>query len=201
MLKEIAEHSFYDDKFGSEITIIDLGACRGEFINSMDRVYKVKKAVLVEANPVLFKQLSNKENYVLYNNAAAKDDDTVITFYEDPKAAYVGSCVFNYFNGIQHKLKSISLETLIKSNDIDIVDLLKIDVEGSEYEILENISEDVLQKINQITVEFHDFIDPKLKVSTQKIIDRMEASGYKSISKSTDYMNGSEHYDVLFFKP
>jgi FkbM family methyltransferase len=201
MLKEIAEHSFYDDKFGSEITIIDLGACRGEFINEMDKFYKVKKGILVEANPVLFNQLPNKENYILYNNAAAKNDDIIVTFYEDPRAAYVGSCVFNYFNGIEHKIKSISLDTLIKTNNIDVVDILKIDVEGSEFEILENISEETLQKINQITVEFHDFIDPKLKVSTKKIISRMEASGYKSISKSTDYMNGSEHYDVLFYKP
>lgn len=201
MLKQIAEHSFFDDKFGSEIIVIDIGACRGEFINEMDKAYKMRKGILVEANPVLYKQLLNKENYVVYNNAVAKDDDTIITFYEDHKAAYVGSCVFNYFNGIPHKIKSISLETLIISNDIDVVDILKIDVEGSEYEILENISEDVLQKINQITVEFHDFIDPKLKPYTKNIINRMEASGYKSISKSTEYMNGSEHYDVLFYKP
>lgn len=200
MLKQIAEHSFYDDKFGSEIVVIDIGACRGEFINEMDKVYKIKKAILVEANPVLYRQLSNRENYIIYNNAASKDDDTIITFYEDPRAAYVGSCVFNYFNGIPHKLKSISLETLIKSNDVDVVDILKIDVEGSEYEILENISDDILQKINQITVEFHDFIDPKLKSSTKNIINRMERLGYKIISKSTDYMNGSEYYDVLFYK-
>jgi FkbM family methyltransferase len=200
MLKEIAEHSFYDDKFGPEVNIIDLGACRGEFINNMNKMYNISKGILVEANPTIFKQLLNEENYILYNNVIAKDDGKMITFYEDTKAAYIGSSFFNYFNGVEHKIESISLETLIKSNNINVVDLLKVDIEGSEYEIFENIKEDVLQKINQITIEFHDFIDPKLKIRTKNIINRLEASGYKSISKSIDYMYGSEHYDVLFYK-
>jgi FkbM family methyltransferase len=201
MIKEIKEHTFFDDSFQEEITIIDLGACRGEFIDEMNLLYNIKKAILVEANPTNFSQLKKFPNYILYNNAIASKDNNIIEFFEDPNSPYNGSRDFNYFNGIKHSIKTINLETLCKENDIDFIDILKIDIEGAEYDVLENLSDSFFDKIGQITVEFHDFVDPDLKPKTLKIIERMSNLGFSYMSKPIKYMHDSDYYDVLFYRP
>lgn len=200
IMREIKEHSFYENMLKSEITVVDLGACRGEFINEIDKIYKVKKAILVEPNPTNFAHLQNKENFVLYNNLISNKQDEVFTFWEDPNSPYNGSTIFNYFNGIKHDIKSITIEKLIEENNIEYIDILKIDIEGSEYDLLENIDKSVLDIVSQITVEFHDFLDPNLKNKTKKILERIESFGFNRISKPIRYKFDSEDYDVLFYK-
>jgi len=200
MERVIMEHTFFENLLNDEIIVIDLGACKGEFINEIEKNYKVKKAVLVEANPNNFKNLINKDNWVNYNRAISSNSNEFIEFYEDPKSPYNGTKVFNYFDGVKHKIETITLEDIIKENNISYIDILKIDIEGSEYEIMDKISDEVYNVIRQITIEFHDFIDPNLKIETQKIIDKLENLGYKRISKPIQHMFNSENYDVLFYK-
>jgi FkbM family methyltransferase len=200
MERVIKEHTFLDELFNDEIIVIDLGACRGEFTNDLNKEYKVKRAILVEANPTNFKNLDKKENYTLYNKLVSDKKNETFKFYEDPNSPYNGSNKFNYFNGIEHNIESITLEELIEENNLDYIDILKIDIEGSEYDIMPSISEEILSKIKQITIEFHDFIDNNLKNKTENIIKRMESFGFKKISKPIKYMNNSNNYDVLFYK-
>lgn len=200
MLKEIKEHSFYDEKLNSEITVIDLGACKGEFINELALHYNIKKAILVEASPINFIYLQNKENYVLYNNAVSDTNDEEISFYVDTNSPYNGSEIFNYFQGEEYKIKTINLSKLISDNNLDEIDILKIDIEGSEYKIFNTVSDDELLKIKQITIEFHDFIDTSLKFKTQEILKRFETLGFSKFAKGIDYMHGSENYDVLLYR-
>jgi hypothetical protein len=100
MERVIKEHTFFDELLNDEIVIIDLGACRGEFVNEMDNLFKIKKAILVEANPTNYKNLTTKDNFILYNNAVSDKSGDVIEFYEDTNSPYNGSKIFNYFNGV-----------------------------------------------------------------------------------------------------
>lgn len=200
MERVIKEHTFFDDLLRDEIIVVDLGACKGEFIEEFNNLYNVKKAILIEANPTNFSQLKPKPNYVLYNNLISNINDVEIIFYEDTNSPYNGSYVFNYFNGIEHKLKTKTLETLMLENNIDYIDILKVDIEGSEYDVMPSISDETYSKIGQITIEFHDFIDNSLKEKTQNIINRLNGLGFKHISKPITYMNNSSNYDVIFYK-
>lgn len=200
MERVIKEHTFFDELFNEEIVIVDLGACRGEFTNEMNKLFKIKKAILVEANPTNFKILKKQENYILYNKAISDKSDNIIEFYEDTNSPYNGSLLFNYFNGVPHQISTISLEDIIKENNLEYIDLLKIDIEGSEYEIMPKINDEIYSKIKQITVEFHDFIDIDLKIKTKNIIYQMESLGFSTMSKPITYMNNSDNYDVVFYR-
>jgi len=200
MEKIIMEHTFFDDLLNEEIIVIDLGACKGEFINEIEKNYKIKKAILVEANPTNYKYLIKKDNYVLYNKVISNESDKLVDFYEDPKSPYNGSKIFNYFQGIKHEILTINLEDIIKENNIQYIDILKIDIEGSEYDVMPNISDEIYNIINQITIEFHDFVDNELKKETEKIISKLDKLGFSRISKPIIHMNNSENYDVLFYK-
>jgi FkbM family methyltransferase len=52
-------------------------------------------------------------------------------------------------------VECISLEAAIRRCDLDTVDVLKLDVEGSEYEILYS-APDALSAVNEIRMEYHE---------------------------------------------
>lgn len=53
-------------------------------------------------------------------------------------------------------IKSTTLEKIMKKYKINTLKLLKIDCEGSEYEILYNTDEQILKKIKTLRGEFHE---------------------------------------------
>ena len=55
---------------------------------------------------------------------------------------------------VRGKLKTLS--SVINDLDVKNIDLLKIDVEGAEYEVLQGIAPDDWRKIKQIVLEVHD---------------------------------------------
>lgn len=200
MKQVIKEHTFFDDMFNQEIVLIDLGACMGEFTNELNRRYKIKKAILVEANPNNFRLLPNKDNYVLHNKIVSTRSGETFPFYEDLTSPYNGSMVFEGVNRVVHNIETISLDDIIMENNITNIDILKIDIEGSEYDILTETSDEILNMCKQITIEFHDFLDLSLKPKTLEIIKRFENLGFSMISSSASWGYGTDHYDVLFYK-
>lgn len=48
-----------------------------------------------------------------------------------------------------------SLEEIIKDNNLNNIDFLKLDCEGSEYDILYGTTNSVLDKISTISIETH----------------------------------------------
>lgn len=65
--------------------------------------------------------------------------------YATPDA---GDCLEKYAVSVR------SVESLMKQHNIDVLDLLKIDIEGEEYAVLEDLMRNNV-KINQIAVEYH----------------------------------------------
>jgi FkbM family methyltransferase len=201
MKNNIQEHTFFDEYFNDEIVIIDFGACKGDFTTQMDKQYKVKQAILVEASLKNFSQIPQKDTYVLYNRIVSKNQNQTVEFYEDENSPYNGSTMFNYFNGIKHEILTITLDEIIKENNITKIDLLKVDIEGSEYDLLNNIQDETYSKINQITVEFHDFLDKNLIPETKKIIEKLNSLGFSHEITSAKWSNiVAPHYDVIFYR-
>ena len=72
-----------------------------------------------------------------------------------------------------------NLSTLMHENAHERIDLLKLDIEGGEYEVLDDILERRIS-IRQICVEFHHGTLPGIRRSqTVRAILRLIAHGYK----------------------
>jgi FkbM family methyltransferase len=54
------------------------------------------------------------------------------------------------------KVEVQTLETVMKRYALDRVKLLKLDCEGEEYKILESLSRNVAQRIEQVALEVHE---------------------------------------------
>ena len=204
----ISEHTLDESLLnGREISIIDLGACLGEFSNSMNSLFNVKKSILVEANPVNFGKIENKKNYICLNRVVVPDscNDDYISFFEDKDSPYNGSFVFDYFSASlqEHKIETIHLGSIISEyfSDTKEIDILKIDIEGAEYPLLEEIKKNDISRFRQISIEFHDFIDPRLRNKNESIINKIISCGFDFVSsKPANFRYGSEHYDTLFVR-
>jgi FkbM family methyltransferase len=122
--------------------------------------------------------------------AAAGEDGTLVLY---PRVKHDGSLSDDMFTlqpedasteaGIS--VPAYSVETLTQKLGHSRIDLLKMDIEGAEYDVLEGmLATDIRPK--QLLVEFHHrYIDNGLK-RTADIIARLRESGYQIISVAED---------------
>ena len=77
-------------------------------------------------------------------------------YLEEPDTATEGSWKATSLSDSEStiKIESVSLLDYCRDNDISHIDLLKIDIEGAEYDVIDNILSEKLS-IKQICLEFH----------------------------------------------
>ncbi|MEL6718938.1 MAG: FkbM family methyltransferase, partial [Bacteroidota bacterium] len=68
---------------------------------------------------------------------------------------------YNLAQQAGEKIEIQTLAQIIKTYHLDSIDFLKLDCEGAEYQILENLPSEIYQKIGVISMEFHDLKDVK----------------------------------------
>jgi FkbM family methyltransferase len=79
-------------------------------------------------------------------------------------------------------LPCTSLAREMEMNGHDSIDLLKIDIEGFEYEVLESCLAEQIQ-IKQLCVEFHDFFPEIPAAKTKGMIRVLESHGFDLIHR------------------
>jgi len=84
-----------------------------------------------------------------------------------------------------------NLEEYCMQQNISHIDLLKLDVEGMEYEILESLSDEFLQKIQAMILEYHCFNN---EMERKLIILRKNLSRYFLINKIAHYYDSRLGY-------
>jgi Methyltransferase FkbM domain len=70
----------------------------------------------------------------------------------------------------------------MSANGHHAIDLLKIDIEGFEYEVLESCLAERIP-IKQICVEFHDFFPDIPKIKTTNMIRALQFHGFDLIHR------------------
>ena len=83
-----------------------------------------------------------------------------------------------------------TLKQVMKVNNHKYLDLLKMDIEGAEYDVLNDIINQSIQ-IDQIVVEFHPHLIKNGKKKTQNIIERLNQNGYKCFGISNSFLEFS----------
>jgi FkbM family methyltransferase len=211
----VNEHTFFPAKLRSEENsiVVDLGCSEGGFLKNFKSKFKYKKYIGVEASPINYEKIKNfSDGNTFIINAAVcseKRSDTNISFVIDENDSSVGSFIFDENSAALKKspltlkryiVPTIKISDIFTHYNLDKIDLLKIDIEGAEWEILNDLDSEYFEKIEQISVEFHDFIDPTKKEDTQMVINRLKNLGYEMISKSAPWFYETDFFDCTFYK-
>lgn len=102
--------------------------------------------------------------------------------FEPPKNPEEGSFTLSTGSVTAVTFECKKISTIAHEMGISEFELLKIDIEGFEYEVIEDLLESEL-RVKQIAVEFHDFIDGISKEKTRKCIALLRSHGYTIFHK------------------
>jgi hypothetical protein len=95
---------------------------------------------------------------------------------------------------VEKEIKKITLPQIIKKNKIDYIDFLKLDCEGSEYEILNYaMDKGICGRILNMAAEIHGKGEPQYKIFLERIkenFDKVTVRG--KILKATNKITKGE---------
>ena len=148
---------------GSRIrTAIDIGANVGLFTEwVLDRFGNDTRVIAVEPNSsacLSFESMhSGKQNVTLDKLAVTSTDGETIKLMINPENTLISS-IEGTGEGYSdfEEIGTISLMGILKKYNMEEVDLLKIDVEGAEYDIFSSVGEDDLRRFKHLLIEFHN---------------------------------------------
>lgn len=115
--------------------------------------------------------------YMVNKGISSEDSDMLLT----------GS-----FKPVTYECELRTLSSVIDDEQIDRIDLLKLDVEKAEWDVLLGIRDDHWPKIRQVVVEVHD-VDGRV----ESVKALLEAKGFTTIQIFQDsLLKGSILYDI-----
>ena len=180
----------------SGLTIVDVGANIGlttyYFSQFADKVYSIEPSKEHFETLMRMLQFNNLENVIPINKAIYIKSGK-LPLYHDVKNKTMfslHSAVGSANKFISEEVEAITFGELFKENDIKHVDLLKVDVEGSETELLSSTSfTEVADKISTIVVERHGWAGRE----PQQLIDALKNAGFNvgQVSTSADLLVGT----------
>ncbi|MDP1843158.1 MAG: FkbM family methyltransferase [Sediminibacterium sp.] len=140
--------------------IVDAGANIGLASVYFAHRYKQSRVIAVEPSPdnfqVLLKNIADyKQVKALQMGIWNKD---VHLFITNPTGASSSFMVAETTADNQEAIPAISIETIMRNEQWDHIDLLKIDIEGSEKELFEANYQFWLPKTKVIYIEMHDWM-------------------------------------------
>ncbi len=136
-------------------------------------------------------------NNFKYLNMAVSVDDGFITFNES-RINESGSILQDHVNIkkdeiVTYQVESKSIDGLLKYINQTRIDLIKLDLEGAEYDLISKLAASEIEKFDQIFVEFHHHAVDKYSLNDTRIaVKSLEEKGFKSFT-----LDG---HNFLFYK-
>jgi len=82
---------------------------------------------------------------------------------------------------------TLSWKAFCKKYGINKVSVLKLNIEGAEYPLLNSMDSYDFQNIDQIAVSFHDWLNPKWKHLTASAIHLLESNNFTVTKLQSDW--------------
>jgi len=140
--------------------VLDCGANIGFATVYFKNRFPDAKIICIEPDlsnfEILQKNTEKYDNITLYNMGLwNKKTDLII---ENPSSEKFGFVVKEAPTNCDQSIKAISIKDIMEEQKIDFIDVLKIDIEGSEKEVFTSDYEYWLPRTRYIIIELHDHI-------------------------------------------
>ena len=188
ILNEIFYQKVYNNDFvcvAENDIVFDIGFNYGFF--TLDALtYKPKKIIGFEPNPNLVKLFNRLhiDSVELHQSAVSNKAGSTI-FYENNFSgkSSIHSDVNSDTSSNSYQVNICSFNDM--AEQYDVIDYLKVDCEGAEYEIFESIPKEFLtNRIRKIALEFHHNIND---IKVVNLISKIKQCGFET---KIDYKDG-----------
>lgn len=150
----------------SSSVVVDVGGYEGQWTSDIFSKYCCN-IIIFEPVKEFYTKIKDRfirnNKITVYNlGLSNKDQEIEISLLDDSSSLLKD-------NPQNEKVKLVNTTNFFKKNSIIYIDLIKINIEGSEYNLLENLTEsEFILQIKNIQVQFHDFV-PEAKERMLKI--------------------------------
>lgn len=147
-----------DIKIDKDDVIVDLGAHVGIVSVYFSKKFPEAKIYSVDPDRENFHNLQRNcveagcQN-VSFANVAISADSRELTFFHCNSNSGASTIFKHPKSSFEFKAESCTFEDFKKANQIDKIKLLKIDIEGMEYEVIKTID---LTKVDYLMVDLHE---------------------------------------------
>jgi FkbM family methyltransferase len=161
--------------------IVDLGANIGLFSLYAARCAPQARVLSFEPFPSTFRRLTQTigdhhlDARVTCLNYAAAGADGVRVMADTPVPSQRRTLASSSSDKPGAAVQSKTLAAILEEYSLPQVDLLKMDIEGSEYEVLLSTPPAVLKRIRRISLEYHGDSAP---YSKRQLFDHLGAAGF-----------------------
>lgn len=123
-----------------------------------------------------------------YYSIGIWDSKTTLKFYKQTNKRYVSQSLINNMFGEQYTtIETTTIKDIMSNYEHDHIDLLKLDIEGAEVKVINNMLDDKIYP-KYLCIEFDLFLKKKDQENgTSKVMKRIESLGYKILKN--DNMN------------
>lgn len=184
-IQTIAEHSVDLDLLPAAANILDIGCLGFVFTHHMLALKHKVYAVDIQ-------QFIGKDYYQLaitnYNGEAE------VYTNNDQQAARIG----RRHNGPpEYNVVAMTLSAFSKSVDVEFWDLIKLDIEGSEYQVIMSLDK---APATQISCEFHLHTGLYKEPAIDDMVNKLYSLGYDAVkhNKYSAHGCGDNYWDSLF---
>jgi FkbM family methyltransferase len=121
--------------------------------------------------------LRDNSNTFIFDKAVYKEN-TSLEFFVDESNSITSSIYSIQGHVPSYKVDAITLEDAINQTGENFIDLIKIDIEGAEFDIIENLSIETSSRVENFLIEYHDFLFPDGQEKVNKLEEKLRALGF-----------------------
>ena len=153
------------------------------FSESLERISPLLSIYAYDPTPKAIKfvqshELYRNEHFHFFTYGLSDKDESTLFFLPKNEKYVSGSAEFHdELESVGVDVEMRSLNTILKYNGHNHINLLKMDIEGSEFKVVESLNK-IDAKIDQICMEVHDrFFNDGIK-KLQALVSTMRNMGY-----------------------
>ena len=175
----INEYDVEDFEINTNDIVIDIGAHIGLFSLLVSQLCKTGKILSFEPVSENFDllvsnlKLNHIKNILPFNMAVSKNSGRLDLFLNNDQSAH---SIFSK-SSESINVESTSLQKIFEEHKISSCKILKLDCEGAEYEIIDSLPSEYLDKIQNMVIEYH-LADTKPEL-VKSLILKIKNAGFK----------------------
>ncbi len=195
---------YYFETNSAHPLVLDCGSNFGLAVLFMKVAHPGCRVIAFEPDATTFQALRDNverngwKDVELHNQAVARTAGTM-DFYHDPQMPGWGLMSLHKNRGPQHsqKVEAVRLSDFVNEE----VDFLKMDIEGAETEVLEELAAaNKLRHVKAMVIEYHHHIEPctDQMAGTLRLLEE-NGFGYEMAAYPERPMRGERFLDVLLY--